>query len=215
MKYIIMCGGIYPHWETPRQLTEIHGEAIVARTIRLLRSKGVEDIAITAQDARFENFGVPVLHHENKYDYSDNGKSYWLDAFIPLDEPACYLMGDVFFSEFCIASIVNYQQGEDIMFFASAFCHGKGYPKPWAEPFAFKVWNQERFKEKIAETKYLQDQGKFRRRAVSWELWQVIKGTKLNEIAINYQVIDDYSCDIDQVGDIAQIERFKKIHERS
>lgn len=215
MKYIIMCGGNYPHWETPRQLTEIHGEALVARTIRLLRSKGVEDIAITAQDARFENFGVPVLHHENNYDYSDNGQSYWIDAFIPLDEPACYLMGDVFFSEFCIASIVNYQQGEDIMFFASAFCHGKGYPKPWAEPFAFKVWNQERFKEKIAETKYLQDQGKFRRRAVSWELWQVIKGTKLNEIAINYQVIDDYSCDIDQAGDIAQIERFKKIHERS
>ena len=215
MKYIIMCGGDYPHWETPRQLTEIHGEALVARTIRLLRSKGVEDIAITAQDARFENFGVPVLHHENNYHYNDHGQSYWIDAFIPLDEPACYLMGDVFFSEFCIASIVNYQQGEDIMFFASAFCHGKGYPKPWAEPFAFKVWNQERFKEKIAETKYLQDQGKFRRRAVSWELWQVIKGTKLNEIAINYQVIDDYSCDIDQVGDIAQIERFKKIHERS
>lgn len=215
MKYIIMCGGDYPHWETPRQLTEIHGEAIVARTIRLLRSKGVEDIAITAQDARFENFGVPVLHHENNYHYNDNGRSYWIDAFIPLEEPACYLMGDVFFSEFCIASIVNYQQGEDIMFFASAFCHGKGYPKPWAEPFAFKVWNQERFKDKIAETKYLQDQGKFRRRAVSWELWQVIKGTKLNEIAINYQVIDDYSCDIDQVGDIAQIERFKKIHERS
>lgn len=210
-----MCGGDYPHWETPRQLTEIHGEPLVARTIRLLRSKGVEDIAITAQDARFENFGVPVLHHENNYHYNDNGQSYWIDAFIPLDEPACYLMGDVFFSEFCIASIVNYQQGEDIMFFASAFCHGKGYPKPWAEPFAFKVWNQERFKEKIAETKYLQDQGKFRRRAVSWELWQVIKGTKLNEIAINYQVIDDYSCDIDQVGDIAQIERFKKIHERS
>lgn len=215
MKYIIMCGGIYPHWETPRQLTEIHGEAIVARTIRLLRSKGVEDIAITAQDARFENFGVPVLHHENKYDYSDNGKSYWLDAFIPLDEPACYLMGDVFFSEFCIASIINYQQGEDIMFFASAFCHGKGYPKPWAEPFAFKVWNQKRFQEAISLAKMYQDQGKFRRRAVSWELWQVIKGTKLNEIAINYQVIDDYSCDIDQVGDIAQIERFKKIHERS
>ena len=214
MKYIIMCGGSYPHWQTPRQLTEIHGEALVARTIRLLRSKGVEDIAITAQDARFENFGVPVLHHENNFEYG-NGQSYWLDAFYPSDDPICYLMGDVFFSEFCIASIVNYQQGEDIMFFASAFCHGKGYIKPWAEPFAFKVWNQTKFKECIALAKMYQDQGKFRRMPVSWELWQVIKGTKLNEIAINYQVIDDYSCDIDQVGDIAQIERFKKIHERS
>ena len=215
MKYIIMCGGDYPHWQIPRQLTEIHGEPIVARTIRLLRKKGIEDIAITAQDERFEHFGVPVLHHENNYRYDDHGKSYWLDAFYPSDDPICYLFGDVFFSEFCIASIVNYEQGEDIMFFASAFCHGKGYPKPWAEPFAFKVWNQKRFKESIAYAKMYQDQGKFKRRAVSWELWQVIKGTKLNEIAINYQVIDDYSCDVDQYGDIAEIEKFRKIHERS
>lgn len=214
MKYIIMCGGNYPHWETPRQLVKIHGEPLVERTIRLLRSKGVKDIAITSHDARFEAFGVPVLHHENKYDYSDNGKSYWLDAFYPTDEPACYLFGDVFFSDFCIASIVNYQPGEDIMFFASAYCNGKGYAKPWAEPFAFKVWNQKRFQEGIALAKYYQDQGLFKRRAVSWELWQVLKGTRINEIAVNYQVIDDYSCDIDQHGDIAQIERFRNIHER-
>lgn len=205
-----MCGGNYWNWETPRQMTEIHGEALVARTIRLLRSKGVEDIAITAQDTRFENFGVPVLHHENNFVSGDGGVSYWVDAFYPTDEPACYLMGDVFFSEFCIATIVNYQQGEDIMFFASAYCNGKGYSKPWAEPFAFKVWNQERFKEAIAETKALQDRGAFRRRPVSWELWQVIKHTKINEIAINYVTIDDYSCDIDQYEDIAKLERVKE-----
>lgn len=213
MKYIIMAGGDYPNWETPRQLTKIHGEALVARTIRLLRSKGVKDIAITAQDARFENFGVPVLHHENGFvcgKVKVEDKNYWVDAFIPLDEPACYLMGDVFFSEFCIATIVNYQQGEDIMFFASAYCNGKGYSKPWAEPFAFKVWNQQRFKEAIAETKALQDRGAFRRRPVSWELWQVIKHTKINEIAINYVTIDDYSCDIDQYEDIAKLERVKE-----
>ena len=220
MKYIIMCGGNYPHWEVPRQLTKIHGEPLVARTIRLLRSKGVElsDIFISSNDDRFGQFGVVLLKHENGFIYGRGkvaDKNYWLDAFYPTDEAACYLFGDVFFSEFCIASIVNYQPGEDIMFFASAYCHGQGYPKPWAEPFAFKVWNQKRFKEGIALAKLYQDQGKFRRRPVSWELWQVLKGTKLNEIAINYQVIDDYSCDIDQYGDIAAIERFKKIHERT
>lgn len=210
MKYIIMAGGDYPYWETPRQLTKIHGEVLVARTIRLLRSKGVEDIAISASDERFKQFGLPILHHENNFVSSDGGVSYWVDAFYPTDEPACYLMGDVFFSEFCIATIVNYQQGEDIMFFASAYCNGKGYSKPWAEPFAFKVWNQQRFKEAIAETKALQDRGAFRRRPVSWELWQVIKHTKINEIAINYVTIDDYSCDIDQYEDIAKLERVKE-----
>lgn len=212
MKYIIMCGGDYPHWRTPRQLTKIHGEPLVARTIRLLKAKGItaDDIMISSRDDRFGQFGVRLLKHENNYHYSDNGQSYWIDAFAPMDEPACYLMGDVFFSEFCIATIVNYQPGEDIMFFASAYCNGRGYSKPWAEPFAFKVFNQTKFQEKISETKLLQDQGMFRRRAVSWELWQVIKGTKLNEIAINYQVIDDFSCDIDQYEDIAKLERIKE-----
>ena len=47
MKYIIMCGGTYKKWWKPRQLAEIKGEALVARTIRLLRENGVEDIAIS------------------------------------------------------------------------------------------------------------------------------------------------------------------------
>ena len=42
MRYIIMCGGDYPTWEVPRQLTEIKGEPIVARTIRLLRKNGIK-----------------------------------------------------------------------------------------------------------------------------------------------------------------------------
>ena len=212
MKYIIMCGGVYPRWETPRQLTEIHGESLVARTIRLLKENGVDDIAITAQDERFNQFGVPVLHHENGYVWGDDKTakpSYWVDAFYPSNDPVCYLMGDVFFSRNAIETIVGYEQGEDIMFFASAFCNGKGYTKPWAEPFAFKVWNQSRFKESIAITKAYQDKGMFNRKPVSWELWQVIKGSPLNVIAINYKVIDDYTCDIDSPEDAKRIELIK------
>lgn len=33
MKYIIMAGGEYRHWETPRQLLEIRGEPIIGRTL--------------------------------------------------------------------------------------------------------------------------------------------------------------------------------------
>lgn len=207
MKYIIMAGGTYPHWETPRQLSIVHGEPLVARTIRLLRENGIQDIAITAQDERFNNLGVPILKHENNYDWGDKGESYWVDAFYPSEEPTCYLMGDVFFSPFAISSIVEYEPGEDIMFFASAYCTDKDYAKPWAEPFAFKVFNQSRFRDAINSTKALQDQGVFKRRPVSWELWQVIKGTPLNMIAINYHVIDDYTCDIDEAEDIEKFER--------
>ena len=209
MRYIIMCGGVYPKWETPRQLTEIHGEPLVARTIRLLYENGIDDIAITAQDERFEQFGVPVLHHENSFVWGKDAiedHSYWVDAFYPSEEPTCYLFGDVFFSPFAIASIVNYT-GEDIMFFASAICNGKGYIKPWAEPFAYKVWNQKRFRDCINQTKILQDQGAFRRKPVSWELWQVIKGTQLNVIVINYHNIEDYTCDVDSPEDAKRIEQ--------
>lgn len=208
MKYIIMCGGVYPKWETPRQLTVINNESLVQRTIRLLRENGIEDIAITAQDARFEQFDVPVLHHENSFIWGKDAiedHSYWVDAFYPSDEPICYLMGDVFFSPFAIKSIVDYA-GQDIMFFASGFCNGKGYIKPWAEPFAFKVWNQKRFRDCINQTKILQDQGAFRRKPVSWELWQVIKGTQLNVIIMNYHNIEDYTCDVDTPEDAKRIE---------
>ena len=93
------------------------------------------------------------------------------------------------------------------MFFASAICNGKGYIKPWAEPFAYKVWNQKRFRDCINQTKILQDQGAFRRKPVSWELWQVIKGTQLNVIVINYHNIEDYTCDVDSPEDAKRIEQ--------
>ena len=83
MIYLLMCGGSYPHWQEPKHLQKIHGEPIVARTIRLLRENGIENIAITSNDERFKQFGVPVLEHDNTYVY---GKVHtWLDAFYPLD----------------------------------------------------------------------------------------------------------------------------------
>ena len=83
MKYIIMCGGNYTRFEKPKQLTEIDGEPLVARTIRLLREAGVEDIAISSNDARFEAFGLPVLHHENGWTVrgSEDCDGWWVDCF--------------------------------------------------------------------------------------------------------------------------------------
>ena len=60
-KYIIMCGGNYDYWQTPKQMLEINGETIVERTIRLIKDAGVEDIAISSNNPVFEQFGVPVI----------------------------------------------------------------------------------------------------------------------------------------------------------
>lgn len=207
MKYIIMCGGKYSAWDIPRQKTKIHGEAIVARTIRLLREAGVEDIVISTNLSGFEGYGVPIYKHDNNFNVTQQiTKGYWVDAFYPIYEPVCYLMGDVVFSERAIEIIVN-TEVDGIQFFASSPPFSNQYIKRWAEPFCFKVTDTERFQNAIARTKYLCDTGKFNRHPIAWELWQVICNTQINQIVYNnYISINDFTCDIDEPGDVAKIE---------
>lgn len=205
-----MAGGVYDKWSTPKHLTLLNGEPLVARTIRLLKENGVTDIAISSNNELFEQFGVPVLKHENPYRLPLEGRasSPWLDAFYPMNEPVCYIFGDVVFSPDAIKTIVE-TQTDSIEFFASAKPLPKIYPKHWAEPFAFKVVDTRRFFEVVEVTKQYDEQGLFKRQPVSWELWQVIKNTPLNRVDYtNYTVINDYTCDIDCPEDIKLFERF-------
>lgn len=208
MKYIVMCGGTYRQWETPRQLLPINDEPIVARTIRLLAENGIKDIAISSNNPLFEQFGVPVLRHDNRYeafltrDYNKN----WVDAFYPAEDPVCYLFGDVVYSPEAIKTIIE-TKTEDIEFFASSPPFAPEYVKPWAEPFALKVTNTDHLKHAVRITKQYADMGLFDRPPIMWELWQVIKGTPLNHIDYgNYTAINDYTCDVDCEGDIELIE---------
>ena len=208
MKYIIMCGGTYKRWETPRQLTEICGEPLIARTIRLLKEAGISDIAISSNNPIFEQFGVPVLRHDNGMVVTEelNVSGYWVDAFYPTDEPVCYLLGDVVYSPEAIKTIVG-TETDDIEFFASSPPFAPEYIKPWAEPFALKVVNTDHLKHAICITKQYADMGLFYRHPIMWELWQVIQATPLNHIDYsNYTVINDYTCDVDCPEDIELIE---------
>ena len=199
MKYIIMCGGDYECWETPKQLFLFRGEPIVARTIRLLKECGVEDIAISSNNPIFEQFDVPVLHHKNDwkvYGY-ERAIGSWCNGFYPTDYPVCYLLGDVVFSKAAIKKIVE-TDTQDIEFFASAPPFAMNYPKEYAEPFAFKVVNTKYFRECINKVLEYEQQGLFERHPIAWELWQVIRCTPINHINYrNYTVINDFTCDID------------------
>lgn len=208
MKYIIMCGGRYAAWEKPKHLTKVLGEPIVARTIRLLREAGVYDIAISATDERFDAFGVPRLEHSNEYTLQRHGEDgVWVRGFYPTDEPVCYLMGDVVFSPEAIEKIVG-TETDDALFFASAPPFSPKYTKPWAEPFAFKVVNQAKFRQAIRFVEANVNTGTFRRHPVSWELWQVYTGGDLNYIDFGtITPINDYTCDIDTPSDVPEIER--------
>lgn len=203
-----MCGGRYHEWETPRHLLKVNGEMIVARTMRLLRENGVTDIAISSDNPVFEGLCVPILKHDNSY-YAKSRKKvegYWCDAFYPMDEPACYIFGDVIFSPAAIKKIVE-TETDDIELFGSAKPFPPEYPKKWVEPFAFKVVAQARFKECIAEMKKRDKE--CWRPPISWDLWALIKGRRIDidDYKVDYTVINDYTCDIDHIVEIPELEQ--------
>lgn len=207
MKYIIMCGGVYPGWKEPRQLTKFKDEPLVARTIRLLKQAGAENIFISSLDPRFKDFGVPVLVHENNFSAGPKPSGSWVEGFYPTTEPACYLFGDVLFSPNAIKTIVD-EEVSSVMFFASAPPFNWSYIKPHAEPFAFKVVDQKRFRAAISFVIANEHTGIFSRRPIAWELWQVLNGESVREINFkNYIKINDYTCDVDNAADIAKLER--------
>lgn len=211
MKYIIMCGGKYERWSSPRQLTIVRGETIVGRTIRLLREAGVDDIAISSNLPDFDDFDVPILKHENNYCARrlNDVDGYWCEAFYLMNEPVCYIFGDVIFSPEAIKTIVE-TETDDIEFFASAPPFDKRYSKKYSEPFALKVVNNKHLADAIEKVKEYDKRGLFFRKPIMWELWQVIKETPLNCIYTNYVVINDYTCDIDNPSDV---EKFRFIED--
>ena len=207
MTYIIMCGGQYAEWKTPRQLLQVCGETIVRRTIRLLREAGVEDVAISADDVRFDKLGVPVLRHDNDFRATEHGcEGAWVHAFFPTDEPACYLMGDVVYSPEAIRTIVA-METDDVLFFSSRPPFSPLFIKQWAEPYAFKVANQRRFRAAVDYVAASVDSGIFRRHPIAWELWQVLIGRNVRDIDYGTVTpINDYTCDVDHPEDAARLE---------
>lgn len=215
MKYIIMAGGKYDKFTTPKQLLKVNDEVIIERTIRLLKENGIENIAISTNNSAFNYLEVPILEHNNSYEVID-GKLYghWVDAFYPTNEPTCYIFGDVYFSEEAIKTIIN-TETDDIELFGSMPPLANNYIKNHIEPFALKVVNTDHLKESIQKTKELYIEGKFWRFPIMWELWTVIKNvplqTKPDEYIYNYTAINDYTCDIDNVDDVIKLENYLKL----
>ena len=210
MKYIVMCGGYYTWIDKPKQMIKLNGEMLFERTLRLLRECGVDNIAISSNRAEFEaiykDYNVEYIKMDNRCIVEGHGKQIgsWLTAFPDVNEPVCFLFGDVIFSKDAIQKIID-TQTDDIEFFASAPPFAKEYHKEWAEPFGFKVVNTEHFKQAIEETERYTG---WYRQPIAWELWQVIKNTKRCVIDYtNYTVINDYSCDIDYLEEIPMFEK--------
>lgn len=212
MKYIILCdsNNVEPFKE-PRQLSKVNGETLVGRIIKLLKKNKIKDIIVTSHDDRFDNLGA--TRYEPKYnDYNAiEHTGYWLNAFPKelLDEPVTFLLGDVYYSEDAIKTIVK-SETESTLFFCSDKTKGlsEKYIKKHDEPFAYKVVNTDLFKEHIDLVKKMYDEGKTRRHPIVWELYRSINGIDVNthKLTTNYIAINDETCDVDRVEDILLIE---------
>ena len=230
MKYIIMCGGNYSDkFETPKQLLKVNGEILVERTIRLLKENGIKDIAITTNDSRFNYLDVEIIEPKIEYKHNNperhkKSNSSWLNAYYPIEEHCCYLHGDVYYSDNAIKIIVE-TKVKDTMFFCIRDLHdGRpiGVNPKGREPLAYKVENQKVFRKAIEDLFKMIDEGKFKTDPISWNLYRKINGLELDYKGFgngifntkgDYIAIDDYSTDVDSMGDIEKIEKFIKIIE--
>lgn len=232
MLYIIMCGGNYPKFDIPKQLLKVNGEVLVERTIRLLKENGVDNIAICTNGDKFDYLGLPILMQHNKYvaGSSDEGKKSeccWLNAYYPVDEPCCYLHGDVYFSEEAIKTIVE-TKVDDAMFFCTFdWSDGQKDRRNYKgrEPFGYKVENQKLFRSAINTLLEMVDAGKFKNGLppICWHLYRLLNGydlkfdakewTEINNIFKskgNYIVINDYTTDVDHPEDVKVFEEWLK-----
>lgn len=209
-KYIILADGdnVEP-FEMPRHLSKINNETLVERTIRLLKENGINDILITAHDKRFDNLGA--TRYEPLYnDYKPKeDKGYWVSAFPIelLDEPICFLMGDVYYSENAIKTIIK-SKTDSILFFCTYQNHDKKYIKEHDEPLGFKVVDTAFFKYHINKMKQYKDSGQAPREPIAWELYRSINNQDLtlHIMTKNYIAINDESCDIDALCDIIKLQ---------
>lgn len=205
MKYVILAYSNDKAFDIPRQLVEIDGEPILKRTIRLLKENGIQDIIVTG---KYENLGVKIYNtEENDFDYIKK-TGYWLNAFPNelMNEPVCFIWGDVYFSEEAIKTIVETETDENL-FFCSYNNHNKKYIKEHDEPFAYKVVDTDLFKKHIEIVKGLYDEGKTCRHPIVWEVYRSMNGLDINEHVMtnNYVAINDITCDIDSVEDLDKI----------
>ena len=212
MWYVIMCGGNY---EFQKPLVKINGETLVERTIRLLKENGIEDIFISSNNKGYEDFGVPILKHANKYVHETNEGS-WLDAYYPTNEPTCYLHGDVFFSPNAIKEIINADVKDDLFI---CTCEKAPNNTCGREPFGYKVVNQVKFRRAINELKSIENE--FIVKPFSWHLYRMLNGLPLKKNATDftiinnifnvegrYLIINDYTRDIDRKDQIKELEDY-------
>ena len=211
MKYIIMCGGLYPT-KIPKCMFEVNNEPLLFRTVRLLKERGITPYISTNDIRLLEKAYFDVEHLQmflecGKYDIQiiqHHNKEYWLDAFYPTNEPVCYLFGDVYYTAAALEKIIT-NIPREYTFFGTY----RTEVKKWDEPFAFKVVNQHRFRIAIEQLKTMADNKELSRDPISWELYRLLEGIYVgaHRIKDNFVIIEDDTTDADNEEELEELKK--------
>ena len=194
MKYVIMAAGKGTRWNNylgiPKHLAIVDGETLLARTTRLLKENYISDFVITCHDARYAQYGPIAKQTKTECELDRFEETF-------LNEPVCYLYGDVYYTEDAIKTIIN-TDTDDVLFFGG----------DW-EIFAIKVKNTKHFLEEKQKVKDLYLRGEINR-CIGWEIYRSLHNLLIgNEYDYSRHIItDDYIKILDETFDFDTPEEY-------
>lgn len=198
-RVLIMAAGPKKEWK--RHEEEIGGETLLARTVRILREQGFDDIFISR---RMEDMrGVPALpvrYVSNEYDGNDLGCMYGVRTM----NAEVYLFGDVYYTEKAIVQIMT---GRTEFYGRS----GKSAVKRYGEMFAVKATPK---LIQTLERMWREYQSGSRKRLWSWDLLGEMQGKNFYTHGATGVMteINDGTEDFDKPE---ELEKWKQHHEQS
>jgi GTP:adenosylcobinamide-phosphate guanylyltransferase len=216
MKIFISCGGYYSNFDYPKALTEINGEALIDRTIRLLSHYDADVVVCcNPEENAFDKYNP--LRANYTFDYLKQS-GYYLDLFVavPYDKPCIYLFGDVYYTEDAINKIVDkFNSTNRNIFICNAYPFNEQGLRQ-GEPFGWIVKDQKEFRCAVELCKKLQDRNVVDHAngvASNWELAHIINGLGINQFNLRKKdclIIDDLTIDIDFPDMIEKIQGERK-----
>lgn len=213
VRAIILCAGDATRWNNhrgvPKHLVEIEGERILDRAVRLLRSRGIDDvhIVVKAPSPAYEVSGakqavVTVDYKQNAdADKYLSSKSLWNQEGRTL-----VVLGDVYFTEATMNTIVSFREREWTIFCRpnpSKITGGK-HGEIFAQSFYPEhLASHEKALHRIADL----HKRKVIDRSSGWEHYRAVVGRPDSKIrqphvmSTNFVEIDDWTEDFDYPED--------------
>lgn len=215
MRVIILADGPAVRWKdhpVPKHLVAIRGEALLHRTVRQLRYRGLTDIWITSHNESYEVEGTRRFEPEDNVFQIDQFyacRTLWQGQ----SEPVVFLYGDVYFSDGAVDIIVGSSPPDYLYFQRTGPSQITG--KPWKEGFAMVVADTAVFCKALVEIRtalisgeaksdHHQLQGYLEGHGLG-EYWGIgPHGVEIDDATDDFDVPDDIQVWLDHTDEVGQ-----------